>query len=144
MEPVKLNLNSPMLIPLLGLIGGIILAGYGAGFATGAALIITGLVIYEIIAWKSPDPISSYRHRNCHYLWLLIVFIGTGTIIADSRKPEQPSDELFDNTVVAYGHVNDISNTTLGDRVVIELTAVMDSSGNAKAVKPFKILRVGA
>lgn len=142
MEPVKLNLNSPMLIPLLGLIGGIILAGYGAGFATGAALIITGLVIYEIIAWKSPDPISSYRHRNWHYLWLLIVFIGTGTIIADSRKPEQPSNELFDNTVVAYGHVNDISNTTLGDRAVIELTAVMDSSGNAKAVKPFKILGI--
>lgn len=129
-----------MLLPLSGLICGILLGNCGIGFIIGAALILAGLGVYEIISWKSADPVSTYHLRNWHYAWLIIVFTGTGIIVSNASRPEQLPYKLTYNTVMAYGHVEDVRSTTLGDRVILELTAVMDSTGHADVIKPTRVL----
>lgn len=140
MASLKSGLYSPMLLPLSGLIVGILLSELGAGFVIGAVSILAGIVIYEIIARRSGDPVAAYHIRNWHYSWITVMFTGVGVIISDSMKPGQLPDELIDRTVMAYGHVDEVRSTTLGDRTVIELTALMDSSGNAKAIPPVRVL----
>lgn len=142
MASLTLRLYSPMLLPLSGLIGGILLSHLGAGFVAGAVLIMAGIVVYEIIARKSGDPVAAFHMHNWHYSWVAVIFTGIGVIITNTRMPEPLPDELVDCTVMAYGHVDEVRNTTLGDRAVMELTALMDSSGNAKAISPVRILGV--
>lgn len=137
---MNVKLYSPMMFPLSGLIIGVLLANNGAGFILGASLIMAGLGLYELLAWRSVDPVSSYHLQNWHYAWTVLIFTGVGTITTNARLPEPFSDELTDGAVMAYGHVKEIRNTTLGDRVVLDITALMDSTGRAKAVTPFKVL----
>lgn len=140
MASVNVKLYSPMMLPLSGLIIGVLLANNGAGFILGASLIMAGLGLYELLAWRSVDPVSSYHLQNWHYAWIVLIFTGVGTITTNARLPEPLPDELTDGAVMAYGHVKEIHNTTLGDRVVLDITALMDSTGRAKAVTPFKVL----
>lgn len=142
MASVNVKLYSPMMFPLSGLIIGVLLANNGAGFILGASLIMAGLGLYELLAWRSVDPVSSYHLQNWHYAWTVLIFTGVGTITTNARLPEPFSDELTDGAVMAYGHVKEIRNTTLGDRVVLDITALMDSTGRAKAVTPFKVLGI--
>lgn len=142
MVSLKVRLYSPMMLPLAGLIAGIILANHGAGFILGASLIMAGLGMYELIARRSADPVSAYHLQKWHYAWIPLVFTGVGAIVANVSRPEPLPDELTDRTVMAYGHVCEVRSTTLGDRVVLDLTALMDSTGNAKAVTPVKVLGI--
>lgn len=131
-----------MLVPLAGLVGGIIMAAHGTGFLVGIVLIIAGILVYELLSHIMTDAINAWRVRRFHYIWVCLIFMGAGVILTDLRRVEPIDSDELDSSTAAYGVVRDIANTTSGDRILLELTAVADSLGNVKACSPVGMIAV--
>lgn len=132
----KVNLDVPLLGPLLGFIAGIFMARAGCGALVGIAAIIAAMIFYEFLLRGSSDPVLGYSRRHLHKIWLLTAFIGAGIIVTDFSRPHYLQDSLPDDAEIAIGHVREISFTTNGDRAIVEINAVADSIGRAVPISP--------
>lgn len=140
MEPVKVRLNAPMLIPVAGIVAGTIIAMQGAGFLIGAVCIMLAIILYELLGGYSNSPTKAIRLNKWHYSWVAMLFIGAGIIAADLRRPAEIPDDRLQNTVMAHGHIADIEHRTSGDRVTLDLTAIMDTAGRVYPLKNVRVL----
>ena len=58
MEPVKVRLNAPMLIPVAGIMAGTLIAIQGAGFLIGAVCILMAIILYDLLGGYPGVPCS--------------------------------------------------------------------------------------
>ena len=140
MDPVKVRLNAPMLIPVAGIVAGTLIALRGAGFLSGAVCILLAIILYELLGGYSNSPTKAFRLNKWHYSWVAILFVGAGIIAADLRRPAEIPDDRLQNTVMAHGHIAGIQHRTSGDRVTLDLTAIMDTAGRVYPLKNVRIL----
>lgn len=150
----SINLAPPLLIPLTGLISGILLssillnadgllpelAGRNMALWTGSAFMLLGIVVYEIILRLPNDPVSTYRHQKWHTVWAFLIFMGGGIIAADFDRPVTLDDRLRDSAVKAVGNIRDLHYGNSGDRALVNMEAVVDSSGNIFTITPVPIM----
>ncbi len=132
----KVNLGAPMLTPVAGLVAGILAAGVGAGFVTGALLIVAGIIIYEVLRRFTANPVYAWRLRQWHHSWLFLIFAGAGVMVTDFSRPVPLNDALTGSTRMAYGRIRDLSDRTAGDRIIVDVNALVDSAGNVRACSP--------
>lgn len=140
MEPVKVRLNAPMLIPVAGIVAGTLIALRGAGFLSGAVCILLAIILYELLSGYSNSPTNAFRLNKWHYSWVAMLFVGAGIIAADLRRPAEIPDDRLQNTVMAHGHIAGIEHRTSGDRVTLDLTAIMDTAGRVYPLKNVRVL----
>lgn len=134
MDREKIALNVPMLTPFAGLVTGILLCGLGAGVIEGMACIVAGIVLYELLIRLNVNPLKAYKIRHWHYLWVGLVFTGTGMVSASFAKPINLPDNFLDKEVVAIGRIHDYETRTDGDHALVHLEAVADSTGKTFSV----------
>lgn len=140
MEPVKVRLNAPMLIPVAGIVAGTLIAIQGAGFLIGAVCIMLAIILYELLGGYSDSPTKAFRLNKWHYSWVIMLFVGAGIIAADLGRPAEIPDDRLQNTVMAHGHIAGIEHRTSGDRVTLDLTAIMDTAGRVYPLKNVRVL----
>lgn len=150
----SINLAPPLLIPLTGLISGIILsyillnadgplpdlAGRDTALWAGTACMALGIVVYEIILRLPDDPVSAYRHQKWHSVWAFLIFMGGGIIAADFDRPVTLDDRMRDSAVKAVGNIRDLHYGVSGDRALVNMEAIVDSSGNIFTITPVTIM----
>lgn len=121
-----------MLTPVAGLAAGIL----AAGFVTGALLIVAGIIIYEVLRRFTANPVYAWRLRQWHHSWLFLIFAGAGVLVTDFSRPVPLDDALTGSTRMAYGRIRDLSDRTAGDRIIVDVNALVDSAGNVTACSP--------
>lgn len=150
----SINLAPPLLIPLAGLISGILLSsillnadgplpeltGHNTALWAGTACMALGIVVYEIILRLPNDPVSTYRHQKWHTVWVFLIFMGGGIIASDFDRPVTLDDRLRDSAVKAIGNIRDLHYGNSGDRALVNMEAVVDSSGNIFTITPVPIM----
>lgn len=130
---------APMLIPLVGLVCGILAAFYGATFLVAGVMICVAIVIYLIVARLSKDPVKGYVLSPCHYIWVFLIFAATGIASHNISKPY----ELHENPeryVAAEGVIHDISQTTNGDKALVDVSRLFGRDGGTIEVDNMRIL----
>lgn len=129
-----------MLFPFLGIVSGILMAVAGAGMITGIALLFAGTAMYEVLARIGNNPLTSFRSRHLHHIWVFLLFAGTGVTVTDLNRQEPLPDNVIETGETGIGYVREIMETTEGDIALVALQAIADTSGQVKAISPVKLL----
>lgn len=119
---------APMLLPLAGIVTGILCALMGAGWITALALIVVGIALYLTLLHKSRDIIKGFSIARWHHLWIYIIFAGIGVFSMDINRPFA-DDKAATNAVAFVGRVETISTLTSGDRATVAVSHIIGKDG---------------
>lgn len=136
----RIDLRAPMLIPLTGLVSGILFSNLGANILTGISLMLIGIVVYEILQHIDTGPVQAYRIRYFQIIWPLLLFAGAGVTAADFSRTRPIASSKLDESEIAVGRVRDISYTTGGDVAKVRISAIIDTAGRVMNVSPVGVL----
>lgn len=132
-------MNAPMLIPVAGLITGILSGILGAGVSTGLVISAISIFIYLVLIHFSKDPLKGFRVNYLHHLWIFLIFTSIGIIDMDFNRPTIEIPEI-ESIIGVEGHVNTIYCRTSGDKAEISVNKLILSSGKTIKVNNLKVL----
>lgn len=127
------------LLPLIGLIAGIVAADYVNGPLWSALPILGALLVYLILLKKSAIPTRAMRLNNRHSVWIIMLFAGIGMITQWIHSPQEIQDNDVTRYIAIYGEVSDIRTASTGDVLVIDATQLYDKGGNATDCRNVKV-----
>lgn len=120
------------LLPLIGIVSGI-LAGYaGAGIIWGFILSGMAAALYLYIRFSSRDAMRSYRLAPLHHLWIALLFAGIGVLDQAFNAPAPLEIHDYTNGV-CEGEITDVRTTAYGERYTVRILSVTDTLGNRVA-----------
>lgn len=117
------------MIPLLGVVSGILLSKYtGAPLFVSLLLILSALLIYYSFLRIGKGVVAAFKFRNAHYIWVYLLFVGLGSFVFSLNRPEPfPDDNLYSGVTVS-GRVTDIKTVATGDVVTLKVYSVRKGS----------------
>ncbi len=121
-----------MLIPLVGLIAGIVVGMAGAGLWVSLSLILTACLLYLFLLHLTRDPAKGFVRNKYHYIWIFILFSGIGILSYDINRPWQT--DTPEDFISAYGRIIDIKQTTSGDRTTVAVSMLYHRNGTVHHV----------
>lgn len=130
----------PFLIPLCGLIVGILIADRFRYPLWGLIPIFIGTAVYLTILRKSSDPLKTIRINPYHYLWIFLIFSGIGYLSFSLQKPSTVSEEEREFMHVAEAIVIDSKSRSTGDQILARVTQYSDKQGNIHEKSSFTVL----
>lgn len=113
--------KNPFLIPLIGLIAGIMLTECGAPVWSAAVTAAAALIVYAIISRASRNPVKAYLLNNYHYFWIGLLFVTLGIITCHVKSPTLPTHRELSEMHALKGEVKRITYLTSGDKLLVEL-----------------------
>lgn len=128
------------LLPLIGLIAGIVVGDYVDGPLWSALPILGALLVYLVILRKSRIPIMAFRLNKRHSIWIVMLFTGVGMFTSWTHKPQRLDDSRLDGYVAVYGEVTDVTTAVTGDVLTMSVSQFYDRLGNHHEVSNTKIL----
>lgn len=127
------------LLPLIGLVIGIVAGEYVNGPLWSALPILGALLVYLLILRKSYIPIKAIRLNNKHSIWIIMLFAGIGMIAAWFHKPQPLDEKYLENYIAAYGEVEDVKTAATGDILTVGLSQLFDRHGRASDCRNIKM-----
>lgn len=129
---------APMLTPFIGLVIGILagMSGAGIGVFAIAALCASGVWLLTIRA--SRDPVKGFARNGYHFVWIFLAFLSVGVLTYDINRPWQTDGDLS-RFYAADGSIRSLTQSTTGDRAVIEVRRLIMADGNAMPAVNLKI-----
>ena len=128
------------LLPLIGLIVGIVAGEYADGPLWSALPVLGALLVYLIILRKSYIPIKAIRLNNKHSIWIIMLFAGIGMLTAWFHKPMSIEEKSLGNYIAAYGEAVDVKTIASGDLLTLNVTQLYDRHGRSSDCRNLKIL----
>lgn len=128
------------LLPLIGLVAGIVIGDYVDGPLWSALPILGALLVYLVILRKSRIPIMAFRLNNRHTIWIVMLFTGVGMLTSWAHKPQRLDDSKLDGYVAVYGEVTDVRTAVNGDILTVSAIQFYDRLGNHHDVSHTKLL----
>lgn len=128
MEDMEMK-RHPMMIPLVGLVAGILIS-YSTGFSALIALfpIFGALAVYFVLLAISRNPTGAWKASSFHYVWIGLFFIGIGMIAESLDRPIIPNNFHYeDNRVICY--VEDTKQFSSYERILVRLNKIVNSEG---------------
>lgn len=126
--------RNTLLIPAISVSLGIWLEmRFNLQWLSGVALLILAISAYQLLLKVSKDPVSTFRYRNYHYLWLGIAFCGIGILSSTFRTPKYIDIAASDSNYVVRGIVKNVQEKTHGDAMLVEVTKIRGIS-DAKGI----------
>ncbi len=119
------------LLPLIGLITGILAAAYLDGPLWSAIPILIALFTYLIILKNSPTPFKAAKLNSKHSIWILTLFSGIGILTTWFHRPDTIEEKSLTNYIAAYGEVTDIKTVATGEMLTINISQLYDSKGTS-------------
>ena len=129
-----------MLIPFITLGIGILSVSLGVNVFGATVCIISGTILYLWIVSLKKDPVKLYKASPLHNLWIAVWFLGIGIILGNLSLSTFPTTDQINNCAAATGKILSIKNSTSGDRILTEVYALYDKTGNRTDYSNFKIL----
>ncbi len=131
MEDLERTLrNNTLAVPAVSVASGILLSPVlGNGILWGFIFITVAVCFYLLLIHNSKDPLLAFRLRLLHYVWLSLAFIGVGVMFAYMDASYRIS--IFDNheAKAITGKVCDISESTSGDNLTVDVEKIEWESG---------------
>lgn len=131
-------MHAPMLIPLLGVVTGILLSVAGVPIWVSVFLALLGSVIYYFFLRYGSNPIKGIKINKYHYIWLFSIFCAIGLFDSWLNKPELIKSP--EQAALVKGSIIELSNSTTGDRAVIDVSEIINKSGEQKLIDNTKII----
>ena len=100
---------APMLLPLSGVVTGILCARMGADWMAALAFVVAGVALYLILLQKSRDIVKGFGIARWHHLWIYLIFTGIGIFSMDLNRP-YADDKVANEAVAFMGHGNPVSD----------------------------------
>ncbi len=136
------------LIPLLSLSAGILISGiFSLPWWWGTIPIALAIALYLYILRLSADPVSSFKVGKFHTVWVVLLFVGIGTVDESLSHP-QTIEKSFPNGVPDFLNceVTGVLTKTYGERIDV----IIEGTNGAKArirtgvaqVSPGDIIRI--
>ena len=111
---------APMLLPFAGVVTGILAGMAGAPMWLSIILIVISLSIHILISLRSKNPMVGVTLNKYHHIWIYLLFAAVGVFSYTLRQPYFP--DKAERYVAAVGIVRDISQTTSGDKAMVEVS----------------------
>lgn len=131
--------SSLLLIPVLGLVSGILCGRAGMDFAVAGIMILTAIIIYWIINRLSENPVRGFTLNRLHYVWVFLLFSAIGVSVYNLDKPFTPDGRESD-LLYAEGRIEDVAATTYGDRLIVDVGSVYTENKERISTPRFKVL----
>lgn len=128
------------LIPLAGLIAGILAGMILKEPFWGAIPLLGGLAFYFGILRRSITPYTSYRLNSRHAVWIFLIFSGIGMLDITLRRPMEIQENDFDKFALAEGEIKKVSTYADGDNFLVDVTHIVDTLGNVSSTQNMRIL----
>lgn len=129
-----------MLVPLTGLVFGILLTEVGINSLCGFTCLGVSIALYIAFFILNKNPLKAYRMRNWHQMWICGLFIGCGIILSDFNRPNNLSEQQLKDIRFAIGTIREISYTTSGDKAIVSLHSIITKDGKHSVIPTVKIL----
>lgn len=117
--------SSLLLVPVLGLITGILCGRAGLESVHAGIFLALAAGIYFAVGRFTRNPVKGYMKNRWHYLWIYILFIGVGICSFSADKPYNPNKEIS-RIFSARGQIEEISTTNFGDKAIVKVQSVMN------------------
>lgn len=128
------------LIPLAGLITGILAGMILKEPFWGAIPLLGGLAFYFGILRRSVTPVASYRLNKRHVIWIFLLFAGIGILDITLRRPMEIPDADLGKYSLAQGVVKKSTTYADGDNFRVKVTHLVDTLGRVTAVDKMQII----
>lgn len=125
--------RNTLLIPAISIALGIYLdLKFNLQWFYAVGLLLLAAFIYISLLKFSKDPISAFKLRNYHYIWLAISFCGLGMLTSVFRSPKYIDLPVSYTNYTINGIVEDVQEKTYGDAMIVEvkrIKGVADADG---------------
>lgn len=132
--------RNPFLIPLIGLVAGIILLNLDAPIWTAAILTVAAGIVFMIIRQSSKNPVKAYYLGRYHYLWSVLLFCSVGLFTAYIHRPVPPDLDSIKNIKAFKGSIKSISYRNSGDRLIVNLEGYFTTDSLYHAIPDNNVL----
>lgn len=132
--------RTPFLIPLIGLVAGILLLNLDAPIWTAAIFTVAAGIVFMIIRQSSKNPVKAYYLGRYHYLWSLLLFCSVGIITAYIHRPVSPDLDSIKNIKAFKGSIKSISYRNSGDRLIVNLEGYFTTDSLYHAIPDHEVL----
>lgn len=122
-------MKTPMAIPALAFIAGILCTYSGAGIWAGIAALVLAAVVYIMLTIYSRDPVRGFRVRGYQGVWVALLFAGLGATDAQINLPYTRANDDFSGCVMAIGRIRSVSTPAYGDRCIVHVSELTDADG---------------
>ena len=131
----------PFLIPLIGLLSGILTGiTFSPSLYLAGGLIIISLGLYFLILKKSSDPVKALEFNKFHQVWIFCLFAACGLLDVALQKPNHPYPDLMGNELTYKGNVKEFNSLSTGERLWLEITEAGSQSEDLRELKSFNAL----
>lgn len=132
--------SMPFLIPLIAIVAGILAGSYLENPLWGILPVLAGLTYYLLILRNSGIPTKALKLNSRHSVWIFLLFAGIGILDAWFHRPMSLTDNEINSYVAAEGEVMEIKTLASGDRLLVDVMYLSDSTGNLRDCSNLKII----
>lgn len=126
-----------LLVPLLGLIFGLLFSEFFDSIIISLIPLGVGLFLYAVLLFISKNPSGAYKIKNLHFIWMFLIFSGIGLADGILHKPlilYNPED-----IKKVEGVIIESVESAEGDRFIIDVNSLKNSSEKEWHPKNLKI-----
>lgn len=127
-----MKLQAPFLIPVCGVVAGIMTANAGIPIIACLGLLIIAAGIFIYLSKVANNPIKSFKLNKLHHIWIFMIFMVAGMLTASLNAPARIDDVR--NYTAVKGNILSIRHSTSGDIAVVDVKELVDRNG--KAIEP--------
>ena len=127
-----------MLVPLAGLVMGIIIVVLGVPVIASLCLGFIGTLIYLFISYRSKNPVKAFKLNYLNFIWIFLLFLSIGSLSAFIQKYDELQD--LDSYIACKGSIVDIVETTSGDKSVVKVKELITKDGHTVKFSNLKLL----
>lgn len=127
------------LLPLIGLIAGILASAEIPNPLWIPAVIGIALLLHYFILKKSRNPVDALKYNRLHKLWIAGLFFGVGLTVAWINLPYKLKDNDTSRYIIARGEVISSVSRNAGDCHYVKVTSLTDSLGDTHKCRNLNI-----
>lgn len=116
----------PFLIPLIGLICGILSSRFLSPLPWALCLLVTSAIVFVAIRTIRNKPVLSFKFNSYNQVWIFLLFSGIGAMDIYFNSPEKLNEKHFSEIKGISGEVKDIRTFSSGERFVVEIKKFTD------------------
>lgn len=122
-------MNLKFLFPLIGISIGIFVSSeVFQGLRLGLILLGLALFIWCVLTLVSKNPLKAIKIKNWHWVWILLLFAGIGSLDYNLRSLPEVPYELNDKKAKFIGIIEEVKYLADGDRFKVKITSIQDSN----------------
>lgn len=127
------------LLPVVGLVMGILIGERFNSLLLSLLSIGVALAFYLYLLGKSANPLEAIKINPLHKIWILVLFLGIGWFDMWVHTPSNETHDIINSDLLATGVVEECKTNVEGERFILKIYSLTDSTGKTLTHENFKI-----